>query len=80
MSDALKVTDSQRHKAEGQAVMEKMPPVQIYTKLYLLNLKTSLHQSLQSFRKTVSLASVFKIFVHWNPLIAVGPRFEMLSF
>lgn len=52
--------------------MEKVPPVQIYTKFYL-NLKTSLHQSLQSFRKTVSLASVFKIFVHWNPLLLLDP-------
>lgn len=73
MSDALKVTDSQRPKAEEQAVMEKMPPVQIYTKFDLLSLKTSLHQSLQSFRKTVSLASVFKIFVHWNPLLLLDP-------
>lgn len=73
MPAALKVTDSQRPKAEEQAVTEKVPPVQIYTKFDRLNLKTLLHQSLQSFRKTVSLASVFKILVHWNPLLLLDP-------
>lgn len=38
--DAPKVTDSQGLKAEMEAVMAKIPSVQIYIKYYLLNLKT----------------------------------------
>lgn len=86
-SNAPKVIDYLGPEAGMQAVMAKMPPVQIYTKLYLLNLKTpvctelqrlnglSVHENLQAGQRGYHAIHLVYCFI----LLSCGPPCILLS-